>query len=240
MPRHRHKKPLPGSDPDIEKLAADMADKVPGKKIVSRSVRGEDDTRNHVLNIRTTSVAWGIPMDEVMYSKFMSNFFRLGMMPWDNALTTESTYLPDARNTIHHNYLKVAASPYLFMLDSDVLAPPDVITRLLAHDKAMIGGWYRDKEHKKPVVYDYINTSEDGVNHYRQREEPSHGLEKVDGAGAGCWLMRRDVAEALGLKPYDMNSGGEDLLLCKKINDLGFDLWIDWDIACAHAGVWYV
>ena len=52
--------------------------------------------------------------------------------------------------------------------------------------------------------------------------------------------MSRKMAEALGKSPYDMNSGGEDMVICKKITDLGFKLWIDWDISCAHAGVFYV
>jgi len=59
----------------------------------------------------------------------------------------------------------------------------------------------------------------------------------VDAAGAGCWLMHRDVAKAIGHSPYDMQTGGEDLSLCLKVHEAGFDTWIDWDIACAHAGV---
>jgi hypothetical protein len=72
------------------------------------------------------------------------------------------------------------------------------------------------------------------------RKEPGKGLEKVDGAGAGCWLMHRKVAEAIGAEPYDMLRGGEDLDLCLKVTQAGFDIHSDWDIACAHAGVMYV
>jgi hypothetical protein len=53
-------------------------------------------------------------------------------------------------------------------------------------------------------------------------------------------MMSRKVAEALGQSPYSMEKGGEDLVLCKKVKDLGFELWIDWDIACAHCGVFFV
>ena len=65
-------------------------------------------------------------------------------------------------------------------------------------------------------------------------------MERVDGAGAGSWLMRRDVAEALGESPYDMNSGGEDLKLCRKITEAGFEMFVDWNTPCAHCGVFFV
>jgi hypothetical protein len=37
-----------------------------------------------------------------------------------------------------------------------------------------------------------------------------------------------------------MAQGGEDLTICKKIKDLGFELFIDWNIPCAHTGVFFV
>jgi len=58
--------------------------------------------------------------------------------------------------------------------------------------------------------------------------------------GAGCWLMTRELAEALGPKPYSMVGGGEDLELCKKIHNLGYDIWVDWEIPVAHLGVSWV
>jgi hypothetical protein len=49
--------------------------------------------------------------------------------------------------------------------------------------------------------------------------------------------MSRQVAVAIGEKPYDMLRGGEDLELCRKVVAGGFELWIDWDVECGHAGV---
>ena len=57
---------------------------------------------------------------------------------------------------------------------------------------------------------------------------------------AGCWLMARELAEALGKDPYSMDKAAEDLVLCKKIMDLGYEMWVDWDLPCAHCGVTYV
>ena len=43
-----------------------------------------------------------------------------------------------------------------------------------------------------------------------------------------------------GAKPYDMNRGTEDLVLCRKLMNLGIDLYVDWNVNCAHIGVSWV
>lgn len=190
-------------------------------------------------------------MDELMYSKFFNNFMHLNMMPWDSVITTESTYLPDARNYIHQVFLEKFQTSHLFMLDSDVLPPPDVVTTLIQHKKPIVGGWYHKKEEyqikdvegnvtyiSRPVVYDW-SEERDGHYWFLNRMERGQGLEKVSGIGMGCILMTHELAEKLGPRPYDMQHGGEDLVLCKKIMDLGVDLYVDWSQACAHVGVSY-
>lgn len=197
------------------------------------------------LYIRPTPICWGIPMDENLYAKFFTIFFRNGrLMPWDTLATTESTYLPDARNQIHNMFLETDF-PYLMMLDSDVLMPPATVEKLMAHDKPIVGGWYKNKNRLKaytphPIVYDYLSTSENGNVNWRHRENPGTGLEQVGGMGAGCWLMTKDTAEKLGESPYDMAGGTEDLKLSKKLMDLGIPLFVDWDIPCAHVGIAWI
>jgi GT2 family glycosyltransferase len=134
---------------------------------------------------------------------------------------------------------------WLMMLDSDVLPPPGFEHKLLTHMKnnpqiRMVGGWYKLKDGSDlPVVYHEDKMDDRGVMQYVKytKKEIGRGLEMVDAAGAGVWLMSREVAEAIGPKPYDMSAGGEDLALCRKVRDAGYSLWIDWRIACAHAGV---
>jgi len=197
------------------------------------------------LRIRYSPVAWGMPFDEIAYSKFFTVFLQhANLMPWDTIVTTESTYLPSARNEIHNMYLETDF-PFLMMLDSDILFPPFIVERLMAHNLPIVGGWYKNKNRLKkytphPIVYDFINMNEDGVANFKHREYPGKGLEKVDGMGAGCWLMKKEVAQALGKSPYDMNKGGEDLRLSKRLMDLDIPLHVDWDIPLAHVGVSWV
>ena len=224
-----------------------------GKAIQEMKDRGElpdttlvDGKRQPIKMIRVDPICWGIPFDEIVFAKWAKNILgHLRPMPWDDTIFAGSTYVPEARNKIHGQFLNDSKCEVLMMLDSDVLPPPGFEQKLLGHmrdnsEVRMIGGWYRLKgDPYNPVVYHYEGMGEDGkigVHPYGNNEIGT-GLEEVDMAGAGCWMMHRSVAEAIGEKPYDMSEGGEDLLLCKKVREAGFKLWIDWSITCAHAGV---
>jgi len=225
-----------------ELLSDELKEQQTGKIVKTSLTNQEREMLYEHLSMRTTPICWGIPCDEIMYTKFFTNFIRLVNMPWDSFATTESTYLPDARNEIHTEFITKMDAPYLFMIDSDVLAPPEIINTLLSHKKDIVGGWYKNKSLKTgphPIVYDYLNETDTQYN-WVHREEKGEGLEKVDGMGAGCWLMSRKLAEDLGENPYSMERGGEDLWISKKIMDLGYDMWCDWDMACAHLGVSWV
>lgn len=234
--------PVLGRDAAAAKMAENLLGKTPTENHQFHVVPGESITTDvkQTVVIRAKPICWAIPTDEVLFSRFFSNFMRLRVMPWDDIYTTGSTYLPAARNTLHDLFLENSECEHLVMLDSDVLPPPDFLARLMAHNLPMVGGWYRKKaDPYPPCVYDYEKTEVDGVHWWKGREQPGTGLERVDAAGAGCWLMRRDVAEALGKSPYSMQEGGEDMVLCKKLMDLGIPTFIDWTVACAHVGVAY-
>ena len=224
---------------DAAPLVAALQGKLPKTVTTVQNTAGGNEIRERgAAKVRAKPVSWAIPLDEIVFTRFFTNWLRLRVMPWDDFYTIGSTYLPDARNTLHQFFVEESQCEHLVMLDSDVLPPPDFLDRLLAHNLPLVGGWYRKKdEFGTPCVYDYVSQDGNDVYWWRARKTPGEGLEQVDGAGAGCWLMRRDVAEALGPKPYDMNQGGEDLALCKRVTDLGFPIFIDWSVACAHAGV---
>lgn len=188
------------------------------------------------------AVVWGIPCDELGYSKFWMRFVgTAGIAGGDKFAFSEGTYLEKARNMIHEAFLKTEY-PYLMMLDSDVMFPPKMLETLMAHKLPIVGGWYRDKkaDDHHPAVYDFIE-EKDGIPYFRHRKEPGTGVEKVDATGAGCWLMSREVALALGEEPYGHNiaGGGEDMKLCRRLMELNIPLHVDWNVNCAHLGVGY-
>lgn len=85
---------------------------------------GENKTVDTIIRfkVRKIPIAFGIPMDEVCFSLWFSNLIGSAqIMPWDDIIIPQSTYLPDARNTVHQNFVEALTSKYLMMLDSDVL-----------------------------------------------------------------------------------------------------------------------
>ena len=90
---------------------------------------------------------WGIPTDELGFSKFWTHFLRhANIMPWDGFSLSEGTYLEKARNQIHKGFVSGSKMPLLMMLDSDILFPPLLVETLIAHKLPIVGGWYRDKK----------------------------------------------------------------------------------------------
>lgn len=233
----------------MDVIVRDLKNKVPDSVKHATFDGGSRREFREALVLRAEQIAIGIPFDELSYSQFTVNLLGLHLMPWDMPITTMSTYLPMARNQIHDIYIgNKDQGSHILMLDSDVLPPPDFIARLLKHNLPMVGGWYSKKEKypikhldgtieiiQRPVVYDFVAEK----NGYVQRTGPGEGLEKVAGAGAGAWLMRRDVAEALGKSPYGEDVG-EDLLLCERAEKAGFDMYIDWSLKCGHVGAFFV
>lgn len=231
---------------NVGKLANMVRQKAPKKRAVAHNTGPQDEAvERPPVVLRTFPVCWAFPMDEIVFTKWVTNLLTIRIMPWDDLITIQDTYLPDARNKLHDQFLEHTNTDWLVMLDSDVLPPPDFVDRLIRRAKRndsidMIGGWYRKKgEPFEPVVYHHVQQNDDGTHQYRvyHENEIGDGVERVDGAGAGCWVMHRKVAEDLGESPYSMDEGGEDLALCRKVHELGYGTYIDWSVACAHAGV---
>jgi len=217
------------------------------KDVVKKDTTGHSK-KTVDIELRVQPIMVGIPMDEVLFSKFLPNILTSGIMPWDSIVTTESTYLPDARNLVHNAFLE-SGLEYLHMRDSDVLAPPGTIRTLLNHKKDLVGAWYHQKGAKlvdgqlvhRPTVYSEWEFGDDSFPYFKSYNFPEKGLQKVAGIGAGCLLMSRKLAEALGESPYHTNYGvGEDMVMCKKTLDLGFSIYVDWSLACPHVGLSYV
>lgn len=198
--------------------------------------------RKEEFSFRKTPVVWGIPCDELGYSKFWVRFIGTSdIMPYDEFLPSVGTYLQKARNEIHNGFLK-SKYKYLMMLDSDIMFPPKTLDTLLSHNLPVVGGWYKDKnaDDHHPVVYDFAEDKEEYAV-FKHRKTAGQGLEKVGAIGMGCILMNKDTAEKLGENPYGhkIAGGGEDFIMCRKLMELGIPLHVDWSLNCAHLGVGY-
>lgn len=220
----------------------DLTQGAPEKRTVTYINGSKIERETQIVSIRKTPIAWGIPCDELSFSRFWTYFIKnANYMPWDAWIPSEGTYLVKARNEIHNGFLSTNLE-WLMMLDSDVLFPPNIAEILKAHNLPIVAGWYRDKKSrdKHPCVYDFSHDEENGLSVWNHRDTPGKGVERVGATGAGCILMSREVAEKLGRDPYGHNIGGEDMIMCRKLITLDIPLHVDWSVNCAHAGVFHV
>lgn len=131
---------------------------------------------------------------------------------------------------------------YLFMVDDDMLCPPDLFYKLAAHDKDIVAAlaFTRNPDHK-PVIYETVEgvdpvTASYGftrfVNNY-----PRNTLVECDAVGFGAVLIKTDVLRKVK-KPwfFGMESTGEDITFCVKAKKAGFRVWMDTSIKLGHLG----
>jgi hypothetical protein len=124
----------------------------------------------------------------------------------------------------------------IFMVDVDQGFPTDVLKRLRSHNKDIISGWspHRGYPHT-PLVYRKYE-------HGFRPVHPEKGLQKVDGFGFGCVLLKMHVFDKIPtpwfLNTHDGRTGkrleGNDFYFCKKAQEAGFDLWVDNEVNCTH------
>lgn len=126
--------------------------------------------------------------------------------------------------------IKDGATHILFV-DADMLFPYDVIPKLLAHKKEIVGVKYKKRE--LPVKWLYKP----------QGEESETELFKVDHVGTGLLLI--DLSVFSKLKGAWFNFGrdsqgqlvlGEDVWFCNTARDAGYDVWVDPTIQVGHIG----
>jgi FkbM family methyltransferase len=136
----------------------------------------------------------------------------------------------------------------LIFIDGDIEWDPSWIFQLLKYKHDVVGGTYR----KKTDDYEgYVLKAAEGPEVIDTRT----GLVKVAGLGTGFMKLSRKALEHLwnGAEPYVDHKGknsrmvfdiaiqngvmvSEDILMCQKLNQGGFDIWLDPRMCCNHTG----
>ena len=147
---------------------------------------------------------------------------------------------------------------YLFFLDSDVLAPPDIIYRLLATGRDLVSALYFKRgDNYPPSAATLVQTPEDKEHPVKVGPLPKFNygdIIPVDFLPAGALLISRrcleDVAKAFvhpfewgldqGFGPFMGPDGqllppwSEDYMFSMRAKSLGFQPWLHTGIVCHH------
>lgn len=151
-----------------------------------------------------------------------------------------------ARNKIFSRWLKEGNTEYLLMVDTDMVLPVDTLSRLLKHDKDIVGGLCFSGMMMTNTVNPTLRIiDEEGIK--IMWNYPINSLVQVAATGAACILVKRQVAEDMleargpdHVMPwfaFGMHNGvaiGEDVGFCLTAGLLGFEVWVDTSLVIPH------
>lgn len=124
-----------------------------------------------------------------------------------------------------------AGASHLLFVDCDMVFPYDVIPKLLAHKKPIIGVQYNKREFPLKGVQEPLG------------EASETELYKAKHAGTGLLLIDLSIFEKIKGPWFNFGRDsqgelvlGEDVWFCNTARDAGFDTWIDPTIKVGHLG----
>ena len=147
------------------------------------------------------------------------------------------------RNEIVKQAFMSKCSHLLFMDTDQIYRDPEMIYKMLAHDKAVVGTVvHRGYPPYDPLVFRFGNK---GLVKVPEEEVYSGELIEVDVIGCGCVLYKTAVFEQLSPPWFEdlshvKQSGtskagpGEDINICYKLKDMGVSIFVDTSIMIDH------
>jgi hypothetical protein len=197
----------------------------------------------------TTKVI-GYVYDEFVYARFMESTLNCAVHENAPVLSETNLSIAQARNDLVRAFLGTGRE-WLYMADTDTIFPPNVITRLLKrtdNDHMIISGLlYANGRPPFPMMYKRIADSGNGAFMFQVIAEwEPKSLVRVDGTGAGCILVHRDVYLTIEKKfprrasvwyEYTtMGSAtiGEDFTFIMRAADAGFETYVDTAVRVGH------
>jgi hypothetical protein len=128
---------------------------------------------------------------------------------------------------------------YFLFVDSDIVLPPNTISKLISHRIPVVGGWYKMFGAEQWVAGRWIK---DNTFFNLKAVEPF--LSSVDMAGLGCLMFQKEVLQKITFKHgTDLVAQneqdntvivGECGILGNDLFDLGYKICMDGDIVCEH------
>jgi GT2 family glycosyltransferase len=129
---------------------------------------------------------------------------------------------------------------YLVQIDDDAIFPPDLIRRLLSHDKDVVCALAYQR--KPPHGICAFEVGDDGLMGKPLEGIEHTGLRKADVSGYHCSILKTSVIQKLrdaGIKQYFggfENKVGEDFAFSLNLKKTGIQLYVDTDLIAGHIG----
>jgi N-acetylglucosaminyl-diphospho-decaprenol L-rhamnosyltransferase len=136
-----------------------------------------------------------------------------------------------------------AGSDRLLLLNSDAFVEPDTVMRLLArldeHPRlALCGAGLIDGEGRPTKSHAYLLTLRrallDALGYRPELRQTGRGLEQVEAVFPTCAAARREALDAVGGFDPRFPFYYEDMDLCRRLKDAGWEQAVDWEARAVH------
>jgi len=202
--------------------------------------------------IEEANVLIAIPCSwEYMHVAFVKSFFELRKFNWTYGVWGRAQ-LDTMRNEMVEECLK-GDYTHLFMLDADMVYPPDTIVQLLLSDVDIVAGFSARRIPPHIPLFFVDSKAEDSseCEYLCDAGFPAGkpGLYEVKAIGSAGMLIKRKVLESIE-PPYfsfsertpEGKQVGEDVYFCIKARKAGFKVYCRTDLPYVHLvtnGIWY-
>jgi len=161
---------------------------------------------------------------------------------------SDRTYTHAAENRLVREMLNDLTFTHIFMTESDMILPHDAITKLVALDKDMASGVYflRSNEQAtagQPCLFkrSSLTPEERKLPNAEYLHAPVHLFPtdapfRIDCAGLGCILIKREVFTRVKEPWFDLKADGygSDMYFAKWAAEAGVELWADPSVMCGQ------
>lgn len=212
-------------------------------------------------NLNTVNLFIGTPayngMVHIDYLNSIMEYHRDGIPVTTMTIGNESL-ITRGRNTVISYFHNLKQFTHLLFLDADMYLSSENLLKLILHDKDVIGA---------PVALKGFDKSGRPVYNVGKVLEEDGNLLKVDRVGTAVFMLSRDAVDALvsdaeakgrvyGSNPhtrgqaadlpmYDVFQVGvfdgeylsEDYVVCRVLQKLGYDVFVDPDVKNKHNGM---
>jgi hypothetical protein len=196
-------------------------------------------------HVPSPSVIIAVPCrDEARYTAFWTEIITLDV-PMGSIIQSARGKSPARnRNDLIRKAQAIGAT-WIYFSDDDMFPQTrDLVKRLIAHDKDIVGAVYAMGHAKDGVVWPCVfdHQKENGEARLMALTAEHVGLRKVAAIGSGALLCRVAIFDTPGFDDMWFTIGqlspeewGDDLDFCRKARRAGLDIWCDFDTVVGHA-----
>lgn len=203
-------------------------------------------------------IATPISGSEVVYYEWMDQYVNHWLSIPEGLRVARAKFPEPCIDIVRDKAVQVAlqnGTNWLFFLDSDVIVPPNTLTRLISHNLPIVAGLYVRRHN--PPFNEMLKLRQDGMFGLRpimDGEYADGSLVECDAVGTGCVLIRTDVFSKV--KPFQQTIDGkparpqyfmwtesriqpgfsEDFAFFIKCREAGIPVYCDTAIKARHVG----